>query len=107
MVEDEEQNLKRNSLALDTNDVSNIHSNRSSREDSSNNNTSHIFDYQNMYVGLWDCKADDESELDFHYGDVIRILSKEHDPYAWWIGELNGKIGFVPKAYLMEAYSTY
>ncbi|XP_015926090.1 src kinase-associated phosphoprotein 2-B [Parasteatoda tepidariorum] len=62
-----------------------------------------IFNYNEWYVGLWDCFGSDEDELSFYRGDLIHIVSKEYDNYAWWIGELQGKVGFVPKSYLMEA----
>lgn len=62
------------------------------------------FNPQDWYVGLWDCKGDDKNELDFSRGDLIHIVSKEYDSCAWWVGYLKGKIGLVPKSYLMEAY---
>lgn len=69
--------------------------------------TNEMFNYSEWYVGLWDCSSADDTELSFFRGDLIRIISKEYDSYAWWIGELQGKVGFVPKSYLMEAYETY
>ncbi|XP_023211239.1 src kinase-associated phosphoprotein 2-B-like isoform X2 [Centruroides sculpturatus] len=62
------------------------------------------FNPQDWYVGLWDCKGDDKNELDFLRGDLIHIISKEYDSCAWWVGLLKGKVGLVPKSYLMEAY---
>ena len=61
-------------------------------------------DYENIYFGLWDCCGDDDNELTFKRGEVIRVISKEHEQLDWWVGVLNGKVGLVPKAYLMEAY---
>ncbi|CAH2282670.1 src kinase-associated phospho 2 isoform X1 [Pelobates cultripes] len=61
-------------------------------------------DYANFYRGLWDCIADHPDELSFKYGDVIYILSKEYNTYGWWVGEMKGTIGLVPKAYIMEMY---
>ncbi|XP_069814863.1 src kinase-associated phosphoprotein 2 [Dendropsophus ebraccatus] len=61
-------------------------------------------DYENYYRGLWDCTADHPDELSFKYGDVIYILSKEYNRYGWWVGEMKGSIGLVPKAYIMEMY---
>lgn len=66
-----------------------------------------VFNYSDWYVCLWDCNGDDDTELSFVRGDLIRIVSKEYDSYAWWVGEMEGKVGFVPKSYLMEAYETY
>ncbi|NXK34745.1 SKAP2 protein, partial [Piprites chloris] len=61
-------------------------------------------DYANFYLGLWDCTGDVPDELTFKRGDVIYILSKEYDEYGWWVGEMKGTIGLVPKAYIMEMY---
>lgn len=61
-------------------------------------------EYENIYCGQWDYKADDNSELTFKKGDLIRILSKEFDTRSWWIGLLNGQVGLVPKTFLTQAY---
>ncbi|XP_027752136.1 src kinase-associated phosphoprotein 2 isoform X2 [Empidonax traillii] len=61
-------------------------------------------DYANFYLGLWDCTGDVPDELTFKRGDVIYILSKEYDEYGWWVGEMKGTVGLVPKAYIMEMY---
>ncbi|NWH80990.1 SKAP2 protein, partial [Piaya cayana] len=61
-------------------------------------------DYANFYQGLWDCTGDVPDELTFKRGDVIYILSKEYDRFGWWVGEMKGTIGLVPKAYIMEMY---
>ncbi|XP_010081511.1 PREDICTED: src kinase-associated phosphoprotein 2, partial [Pterocles gutturalis] len=79
---------------------------------SDDNNT----DYANFYQGLWDCTGDEPDELTFKRGDVIYILSKllinqfletettEYNRFGWWVGEMKGTIGLVPKAYIMEMY---
>ncbi|KAM9308172.1 src kinase-associated phosphoprotein 2 [Gastrophryne carolinensis] len=61
-------------------------------------------DYANYYRGLWDCTAEQADELSFKHGDVIYILSREYGRYGWWVGEMKGAIGLVPKAYIMEMY---
>ncbi|XP_071789034.1 src kinase-associated phosphoprotein 2-like isoform X2 [Asterias amurensis] len=61
-------------------------------------------DYENIYIGLWDCMADDKDELEFKRGEMVHIISKEYDTFSWWIGERNNKVGLVPKDYLMKAY---
>ncbi|XP_022084683.1 src kinase-associated phosphoprotein 2-B-like [Acanthaster planci] len=61
-------------------------------------------DYANIYIGLWDCMADDQDELEFRRGEMVHIISKEYDTFSWWIGERNNKVGLVPKDYLMKAY---
>ncbi|GAB1606655.1 kinase-associated phosphoprotein 2-B-like isoform X2 [Argonauta hians] len=61
-------------------------------------------DYENIYYSLWDCMADNSTELAFKEGDLIRVLNKEFDKQSWWIGMLDGQIGLVPKSYLTNAY---
>ncbi|XP_072523211.1 src kinase-associated phosphoprotein 1 [Salminus brasiliensis] len=61
-------------------------------------------DYANYYQGLWDCEAEGSDELAFRRGDVIYILSKEYNIHGWWVGELDGTIGIVPKEFLHPAY---
>ncbi|XP_028845835.1 src kinase-associated phosphoprotein 1 [Denticeps clupeoides] len=61
-------------------------------------------DYTNYYQGLWDCEAEYQDELSFQRGDVIYIISKEYNIYGWWVGELDGSIGIVPKEFLHPAY---
>ncbi|XP_062847737.1 src kinase-associated phosphoprotein 2 [Trichomycterus rosablanca] len=63
-----------------------------------------ITDYQNFFQGLWDCNGDQSDELSFKRGDAIYILSKEYDTFGWWVGEIKGAIGIVPKNYLTEMY---
>ncbi|XP_069041849.1 src kinase-associated phosphoprotein 1 isoform X2 [Lepisosteus oculatus] len=61
-------------------------------------------DYANFYQCLWDCEGDEPDELTFNRGDLIYIISKEYNIHGWWVGELNGFIGIVPKDFLQPAY---
>jgi src kinase associated phosphoprotein 1 len=61
-------------------------------------------DYENMYLGKWDCSADRNNELNFKRGDILYIISREFDNKSWWVAELNGKFGLVPKNFLIPAY---
>uniref|UniRef100_A0A3B4YSQ7 Src kinase-associated phosphoprotein 1 n=1 Tax=Seriola lalandi dorsalis TaxID=1841481 RepID=A0A3B4YSQ7_SERLL len=63
-----------------------------------------VLPYANYYQGLWDCEADEPDELCFHRGDLIYIISKEYNIHGWWVGELNGTVGIVPKDFLHPAY---
>ncbi|XP_063819221.1 src kinase-associated phosphoprotein 1 [Pseudophryne corroboree] len=63
-----------------------------------------VINYADYYQGLWNCKSDKNDELSFQRGDIIRILSKEYNIYGWWVGELDGMIGIVPKEYLQVAF---
>ncbi|XP_069770227.1 src kinase-associated phosphoprotein 2 isoform X2 [Narcine bancroftii] len=69
------------------------------------NKTDKASDYANYYQGLWDCSGDQGDELSFKRGDVIYIINKEYNSFGWWIGEMKGTIGLVPKVYLMEMYN--
>ncbi|XP_010864393.1 src kinase-associated phosphoprotein 1 isoform X2 [Esox lucius] len=61
-------------------------------------------DFANYYQGLWDCEADETDELAFQRGDLIYVISKEYNIHGWWVGELNGTVGIVPKDFLQPAY---
>lgn len=61
-------------------------------------------DYANFFQALWDCAADEPDELTFRRGDLIYIISKEYNIHGWWVGELNGSVGIVPKDFLQPAY---
>ncbi|XP_042364616.1 src kinase-associated phosphoprotein 1 isoform X2 [Plectropomus leopardus] len=69
-----------------------------------NNKTASSSDYANYYQGLWDCQADEPDELAFQRGDLIYIINKEYNIHGWWVGELNGAVGIVPKDFLHPAY---
>ncbi|XP_014104274.1 PREDICTED: src kinase-associated phosphoprotein 2 [Pseudopodoces humilis] len=75
-----------------------------SQEEVSTVSDSKNTDYANFYQGLWDCTGDETDELTFKRGDVIYIISKEYNRFGWWVGEMKGTIGLVPKAYIMEMY---
>lgn len=64
-----------------------------------------VEDFENRYYGKWDCEGGNSQELSFKKGDIIYVLSREFDAKSWWVGELNGKFGLVPKTYLTPAYS--
>ncbi|XP_005099791.1 src kinase-associated phosphoprotein 2-A [Aplysia californica] len=61
-------------------------------------------DFENMYLGVWACKATSANELSFERGDMVHIINRELDRDDWWIGELDGKIGLVPKTFMHPAY---
>ncbi|XP_061441982.1 src kinase-associated phosphoprotein 2 isoform X1 [Rhineura floridana] len=79
-------------------------SRKQSQENVSNSSGNKKTDYVNFYQGLWDCTGDVPDELTFKHGDVIYILSKEYSRFGWWVGEMKGTIGLVPKAYIIEMY---
>ncbi|KAK7477029.1 hypothetical protein BaRGS_00031709 [Batillaria attramentaria] len=61
-------------------------------------------DFENIFCGKWDCSAESNKELAFKRGDLIHVLSRDFDAEDWWVGELGGKIGLVPKQYLCPAF---
>lgn len=61
-------------------------------------------DFENIFLGKWDCAADSNKELAFKQGDMIHVLSRDFDAESWWVGELEGRIGLVPKEYLCPAF---
>ncbi|KAL8603286.1 hypothetical protein ACOMHN_017401 [Nucella lapillus] len=61
-------------------------------------------DFENVYYSKWDCSADTGKELGFKQGDTIHVLSRDFDAESWWVGELDGKVGLVPKEYLCPAF---
>ncbi|XP_047232397.1 src kinase-associated phosphoprotein 1 isoform X2 [Girardinichthys multiradiatus] len=69
-----------------------------------NNQPACSSEFANYYQGLWDCQGDEVDELDFKRGDLIYIISKEYNIHGWWVGELNGTMGIVPKDFLQPAY---
>lgn len=75
---------------------------KASRREALSQNEVWEHDYRNIFVGLWDCKAEADDELEFKRGDFIHILSREYK--GWWIGEKNMQVGLVPSQYLMAAY---
>nr|XP_005297034.1 src kinase-associated phosphoprotein 2 isoform X2 [Chrysemys picta bellii] len=75
-----------------------------SQESTSNVSGDKNTNYANFYQGLWDCTGDVSDELSFKRGDVIYILSKDYDRFGWWVGEMKGTIGLVPRAYIIEMY---
>ncbi|KAF4085116.1 hypothetical protein AMELA_G00113570 [Ameiurus melas] len=95
--EDEEEDIYEVLPEDELSDQSEESTKRSQRSDPSS-------DYANYYQGLWDCETDKPDELSFHRGDLVYILSKEYNIYGWWVGELHGNIGIVPKDFLHPAY---
>lgn len=35
---------------------------------------------------------------------LCALLFQEYNIHGWWVGELNGVVGIVPKDYLLPAY---
>ncbi|XP_028332974.1 src kinase-associated phosphoprotein 1 [Gouania willdenowi] len=75
-----------------------------SGESNEKTNKSESTDFANYYQCLWDCKADEADELSFNRGDLIYVISKEWNIQGWWVAELNGLVGIVPKDFLQSAF---
>ncbi|XP_072365533.1 src kinase-associated phosphoprotein 2 isoform X2 [Scyliorhinus torazame] len=93
--------------------------NEPEKQQSVGSRTEKATDYINYYQGLWDCSGDRSDELTFKRGDVIYVVNKmvtvvdlesaaegtlEYNSHGWWIGQMKGTIGLVPKDYLIEMY---
>lgn len=64
-------------------------------------------DYESWYQAIWDCHSGQPDELSFKRGDLLKVVSKEHDRHSWWVAKAHGSkagVGLVPKTYLMAAY---
>lgn len=51
-----------------------------------------------MARGLFDFKAKEENELDFHKGDLIKVTDESDN--HWWSGEAHGHTGLFPANYV-------
>ncbi|KAH9494839.1 hypothetical protein Btru_017944 [Bulinus truncatus] len=61
-------------------------------------------DFENMFYGIWKSESLSPQELSFDRGQIIHVISRDLDSDDWWVGELEGKIGLVPKTFLAPAY---
>jgi hypothetical protein len=52
-----------------------------------------------LFQGAYDFQSEDESELSFRKGDILKILNNSDE--GWWRAEKNGEIGLVPAQYLL------
>lgn len=52
-----------------------------------------------MVRALYDYHAQEEGELSFKKGDIIKLLEKD-DEGGWWIGDLRGIMGLFPKNFV-------
>ena len=53
-----------------------------------------------MLKALFPYQGQQEDELNFDEGAIIKLVSKEEE--AWWKGELDGKVGVFPSNYVEE-----
>ena len=49
-------------------------------------------------VAIYDYEAQGKEELTLNDGDIITVLTKEDE--VWWYGEIKGRRGMIPKAYV-------
>lgn len=61
-------------------------------------------DFENMFYCRWKCDGSTAHELSFNRGEIIHVISRDLEEDNWWVGELGGKIGLVPKTFLIPAY---
>jgi hypothetical protein len=49
----------------------------------------------NKVIAKYDFTAQEEGDLSFRKGDIIKIINKTDNDTDWWQGELNGEVGQV------------
>lgn len=49
---------------------------------------------------LYDFEPQEEGELAFRKGDVIRVINSAYE--GWWKGELDGRVGIFPLTYIVS-----
>ena len=52
-----------------------------------------------LFQGAYDFQGEDESELSFKKGDVLKIINNNDE--GWWKAEKDGEVGLVPAQYLV------
>ena len=52
---------------------------------------------------LYDFEPQEEGELAFRRGDVIRVVNSAYE--GWWKGELDGRVGIFPLTYIVSITS--
>ena len=62
-------------------------------------------DFENLYLGKWDCTADGNNELSFKKGETVYVISRQFEDKSWWVGECHGRYGLVPMSYLTPAFT--
>lgn len=50
---------------------------------------------------LYDFEPQEEGELAFRKGDVIRVVNSAYE--GWWKGELDGRVGIFPLTYIVSS----
>lgn len=66
------------------------------------------FNYSDVFVAVWDCRAGAANELSLQRGDLVLVVNKVNAD--WWYvtaqsdDDFKGKSGFVPSVYLDAAF---
>ena len=67
------------------------------------------FNYDDVYVAAWDCRAGAGDELALRRGDLVLVVDRKNAD--WWLcsaesadNDFRGKSGLVPSAYLAPAF---
>jgi hypothetical protein len=53
-----------------------------------------------LMVAKYDFRGEKSKDISFSKGDIVRLIDKKKN--GWWLGEVGGRIGFVPSNYLGE-----
>lgn len=58
------------------------------------------WDAEMVVRAKWDYSSDHPSDLNFHRGDQIVVLTSTGNQEDWWEGKLRGKVGIFPANYV-------
>lgn len=54
---------------------------------------------------LYDFEPQEEGELAFRKGDIIRVVNSAYE--GWWKGELEGRVGIFPLTYIVRLFLSH
>ena len=61
--------------------------------------------YTCAFICKWDFKSQRPQQVSAVRGEVLDLLNKDYDEYGWWtVQSSKGKVGLVPKKWLVPAY---
>jgi hypothetical protein len=71
---------------------------RTINQGSSDSHPQHSNVHGELYMGTYDFETQEADQFSFRKNDVLTIVHKEQS--GWWAALIDGKIGWVPAAYL-------
>jgi hypothetical protein len=71
---------------------------RTTNQGASGSHSQESHAYGELYIGTYDFETQEADQFSFRKDDVLTIVHKEQS--GWWAALIEGKIGWVPAAYL-------